>query len=163
MQSNSRRLNIFYKKRGKISIARPLLALNRLQVLKICIFWRLPLYIDSTNKLTNFRRNRLRHQIFPLLKIFFNPKIDIALTRFISIINYENDYFKNHLKNIEKFFKIKKLNSTNVKKIQNPKWLVFLPNALQRKFYKQLLVCHFKSLTFSEIEFLLKLNASLFK
>lgn len=163
MQYNSRRVNLFYKKREKISIVRPLLALNRVQILKICIFWRLPLYIDSTNKLTNFRRNRLRHQIFPLFKFFFNPKIDMALARFISIINYENDYFKNHLKSIKKFVKTKKFNAKNLKKIQTPKWIIFLPSALQRRFYKQLLISYFKSLTFSEIEFLLKLNILLFK
>lgn len=163
MQYNSGKLNIFYKKREKISIIRPLLVLNRLHIFKICIFWRLPIYIDFTNKLTNFRRNRLRQQIFPLFKIFFNPKIDIALTRLISIINGENDYFQNHLKNIEKFIKIKKFNKKNLKKFKNLKWLIFLPNALQRKFYKQLLIYHFKALTFSEIEFLLKVNILLFK
>ena len=163
MQYKNRNLNIFYKKREKINIARPLLVLNRLQILKMCVFWRLPIYIDSTNKLTTFRRNRLRHQIFPLFKIFFNPKIDMALTRFISIINNENDYFKNHLKNIEKFVKMQGLNLKILKKIQNPKWLIFLPNALQRKFYQQLLISHFKSLTFSEIEFLLRVNILLFK
>lgn len=163
MQYNSRKLNLFYKKREIIIIIRPLLVLNRLQILKICNFWRLPIYIDSTNKLINFRRNRLRHQILPLFKAFFNPKIDIALTRFISIINYENDYFKNHLKNISKFIKTKQLNSKKLKKIQNLKLFTFLPSALQKKFYKQLLISHFKSLSFNEIEFLLKVNTLLFK
>lgn len=163
MQYNNQNLNIFYKKRKKINIVRPLLILNRLQILKMCIFWRLPIYIDSTNQLTNFRRNRLRHQIFPLFKIFFNPKIDIALTRFISIINSENNYFKNHVKNIGKFFKIKTLNSKTLKRSKKQKWLVFLPHALQRKFYQQILNSYSKSLTFSEIEFLLRINILIFK
>lgn len=163
MQKNSKRFNLFYKKREKIFVVRPLLILNRLQILKLCSFLRLPIYLDSTNKLTNFRRNRLRNQIFPLFKIFFNPKIDIALTKFISIINYENNYFKNHLKNINKFIKIKKFNLKDLKKIQRSKWILFLPLALQRKFYKNLLISHFKSLTFNEIEFLLAINIALFK
>ena len=112
MQYNNERLSIFYIKRKKINIIRPLLILNRFQILKACVFFHLPLYIDSTNQLTNFRRNRLRHQIYPLFKIFFNPKIDMALTRFISIFNAENIYFHNHLKNIAKFIKIKHLNFT---------------------------------------------------
>ena len=99
MKYNDQKFNIFYKKRKKIIIIRPLLVLNRLQILKVCTFLHLPIYIDSTNQLTNFRRNRLRHQILPLLKIFFNPKIDVVLTRFISIVNSENIYFNNHLKN----------------------------------------------------------------
>lgn len=158
MRYINRRLRIFYKKREKINIARPLLTLNRLQISKICIFLNLPICVDSTNQLINFRRNRLRRQVFPLFKIFFNPKIDLALTKFISIINTENDYFSNHLKNIEKIVKIRELHSQSVRKNYNPKWLIFLPHALQRKFYQKLLIYHFKTLTYREIEFLLKIN-----
>jgi tRNA(Ile)-lysidine synthase TilS/MesJ len=160
MQYNNQRLSIFYIKRKKINIIRPLVILNRFQVLKTCIFLHLPLYIDSTNQLTSFRRNRLRHQIYPLFKIFFNPKIDIALARFISIFNSENIYFQNHLKNIKKFIKIKNL---SFKKIQALNWAIFLPRALQRKIYQNLLTSLFKSLTFNEIEFLLRVNIFFFK
>ena len=160
MQYNNQRLSIFYIKRKKINIIRPLIILNRFQILKTCIFLHLPLYIDSTNQLTNFRRNRLRHQIYPLFKIFFNPKIDISLARFISIFNSENVYFNNHLKNIKKFIKIKNL---NFKKIRVLKWAIFLPCALQRRIYQSLLTSHFKSLTFNEIEFLLRVNIFFFK
>nr|ANG44457.1 tRNA-Ile lysidine synthase [Ostreobium sp. OS1B] len=163
MQSNIRNLNIFYIKREKTRLIRPLLVLNRFQILKISIFFRLPIYVDSTNKLVNLRRNRLRHQIIPIFKTFFNPRINIALSRVISIINCENSYFTNHLKNIEKFIKLKKFNLQTLDKIQNKKWLIFLPKALQKKFYKILLNSNFKSLTFSEIEFLLRLNILFFK
>lgn len=160
MQYNAQKFHVFYKKRKKINIIRPLLALNRLQILKICVFLRLPLYIDTTNQITNFRRNRLRHQICPIFKTFFNPKIDMALARFISINSSENIYFNNHLKNITKFIQIKNL---NCKKIKILKWVVLLPYALQRKFYQSLLISRFKSLTFNEIEFLLWINIRLFK
>lgn len=163
MQHSSRSLNIFYIKRKKISLIRPLLALNRFQILKICVFFSLPINIDSTNKFINFRRNRLRRQILPLFKAFFNPNVDIALTRAISIINCENLYFTNHLRYIEKFLKLRKFNFKNLKKIQNKKWLIFLPKVLQKKIYKQLLISYFKSLTFDEIEFLLRVNILLFK
>ena len=155
MPYKDQKINLFYKKREKINLIRPLLVLNRFQILKMCICCHLPIYVDSTNRLTNFRRNRLRYQILPLFKIFFNPKIDVALTKFLSIINDENQYFTNFLKNINKFIKV-----TNIQKL---KWVIFLPYALQRKFYQQLLISHFKSLTFNEIEFLLKLNIFLFK
>lgn len=163
MQYTNRSVNIFYKKREKINLIRPLLFLNRFQALRICIFFCLPIYIDSTNKLMSFRRNRLRYQIIPTLRVFFNPKINIALNKVISIANCENDYFINHLKNIEKFFKLKKFNLKNLKKIQNTKWLIFLPKALQKRIYKQLLISRFKSPNFSEIEFLLKINILFFK
>lgn len=160
MKYKAKKFNLFYKKRKKIHIIRPFLMLNRLHILKICIFLRLPLFIDATNQLTNFRRNRLRHQIFPLFKIFFNPKIDVALARFIEINNSETTYFNSHLKNIKKFIQMKNFNS---KKIQTLKWVIFLPKALQRKFYQSLLTSSTKSLTFNEIEFLIRLNIGVFK
>lgn len=160
MKYKAQKFNLFYKKRKKIHIIRPLLMLNRLHILKICIFLRLPLSIDATNQFANFRRNRLRHQIFPLFKTFFNPKIDVALARFIAINNSETTYFNNHLKSIKKFIQIKNFNS---KKIQTLKWVVFLPKALQRRFYQSLLSSSIKSLTFNEIEFLLRVNICIFK
>lgn len=156
-------LNIFYIKRKKINLIRPLLVLNRFQTLKICVFFIFPINIDSTNKLANFRRNRLRIQILPLFKVFFNPRVDMAINKAISIINCENNYFANHLKYIEKFIKVKKFKFKTFKKIKEKKWLIFLPEALQKKIYKQLLISRFKSLTFSEINFLLRLNILLFK
>ena len=156
-------LNIFYIKRKKINLIRPLLVLNRFQTLKICVFFIFPINIDSTNKLANFRRNRLRIQILPLFKVFFNPRVDMAINKAISIINCENNYFANHLKYIENFIKVKKFNFKTFKKIKEKKWLIFLPEALQKKIYKQLLISRFKSLTFSEINFLLRLNILLFK
>ena len=159
--SNS--LNIFYRRRKKINLIRPLLILNRFQTLKICMFFIFPINIDSTNKLLNLRRNRLRIQILPLFKIFFNPRADMAIDKAISIINCENSYFTNHIKYIEKHIKVKKLKIKTLKKIKEKKWLIFLPEALQKKIYKQLLISHFKSLTFKEIDFLFKVNVLLFK
>ena len=163
MQYSGHNLNLFYIKRKKISLIRPLLVLSRFQILQLCVFFNLPIYIDSTNKSINFRRNRLRHQILPLFKFFFNPRVDIAIDRIISIINCENSYFANHLKYIEKFIKFKNFNLKTLKKDQNSKWLIFLPKALQKKIYKRLLISHFKSLTFSEVEFLLRINILHFK
>ena len=159
----SRSLNIFYRKRKKINLIRPLLILNRFQTLKIGMFFIFPIHIDSTNKLVNFRRNRLRIQILPLFKVFFNPRVDIAIDKAISIIICENNYFMNHLKYIEKHIKVKKFNFKNLKRTKEKKWLIFLPEALQKKIYKQLLISRFKSLTFSEIDFLFKINILFFK
>ena len=160
MQNN---LNIFYKRREKISLIRPLLVFNRFQILNLCVFFRIPIYVDSTNRSINFRRNRLRRQIIPLIKVFFNPKINIILNRFISIIDCENNYFMTHLKWVEKFLKIQEPGSKTLNRIQNQKWFVFLPKVLQKKFYRKLLISRFKKLTFDEIEFLLMTNYVYFR
>lgn len=160
MKYSYQSFSIFYKTRKKVTLLRPLLILNRLQILKICTYYRLPICIDYTNQLTSFRRNRLRHQIFPILRTFFNPNIDQALKRFLSLTKTENDYFSNHLKDIQKFIQ---LNKFDLKKNLKPKWICFLPIALQRKFYQKLLISSFRSLTFNEVEFLLRKNIFLCK
>ena len=160
MEYSYQTFSIFYKRRKKVTLLRPLLILNRLQILKVCTFYRLPICIDYTNQLTRFRRNRLRHQICPILRTFFNPNLDVALTRLLSLIKTENDYFLNHLKNIQKFIQ---LNNFNSQENLRPKWICFLPIALQRKFYQKLLTSSFRYLTFNEIEFLLRKNIFLLK
>ena len=160
MQNDYQKIRIFYRKRECIKLIRPLLSLNRLQILKICVFYNLPIYIDSTNQQVNFRRNRIRHQVYPILKIFFNPKMDFALMRLLSIINSEENYFRSHLKILEKYIKGRKI---FLNKNLGGKWIIFLPNALQRKLYQRLLISNFKSLTFDEVEFLLRLNICNFK
>ncbi len=163
MMSKFSKLRVFYVKPVKIPILRPFLPLNRWEITKLCIFWKLPLYIDTSNKLTHFRRNRLRLQILPTLKIFFNPKIDTALTRFIEIINSENSYFYYQLKDFKKFFQIQSFNTKGLKKNRKPYWSLYLPDVIKRKLYKQLLESDFRQLTFNEIEFLLNLKRSILK
>lgn len=156
-------INIFYKKREKIKLIRPLLNLNRFEIIKLCNFWKLPIYVDLTNKYINLKRNRLRHQILPTLKIFFNSKIQKALVHCIKTIQFENTYFKYQLKSIKKFLKTKHFTYTKIRgKSHLSKWLRYLPYALQQKVYQQFLVFHFKSLTFLEIQFFLK-NILFFK
>lgn len=152
------KINIFYRKRKQIKIIRPLLALNRFEVLKLCIFWELPIYIDLSNSSMNFRRNRIRHQLLPALRTFFNPKIDLALIKFIKIVNFENQYFDQQIKVVKNFFKIKYFNFQFLNTSSSPKWLVYLPHTLKQRLYYQLLKFHFKSLTFDEIQFFKKIE-----
>ena len=73
------KINIFYINQTKIQLIRPLLHLKRTEIKQLCLFWALPISIDKTNWLIKLRRNRLRHQVLPLLRVFLNPKIDYAL------------------------------------------------------------------------------------
>ena len=152
-------INIFYKKRTKSYIIRPLLSLTRLEILQLCFFWKLPIYFDSTNRLMNFRRNRLRFQVFPILKIFFNPKIEVSLVRFISTIDFDDYYFNQQVCEFSNFFKKRELNLSNFKKMEKIKnWISYLPNNLQQKFYQRLLFFYCKSLSFNEIRLLFNLK-----
>lgn len=147
---------VFYKKSKKFHLIRPLLTLNRFEVLKLIYFWRLPLFVDSTNKLTNFRRNRLRHQIFPILKIFFNPQIEIAILRFIETANFEKNYFHRQLYGITYLFQIQKFKRLNLKKTKQ--FMLYLPYGIQKLIYKNLLFFYFKDSLPNELNCVLKLK-----
>ena len=82
--------NYFYN--SNFLIARPLFALTRFDVKKLCNLWELPLYPDYSNQSLNFCRNRIRNQILPSLRIFFNPQIDYTFYRFIDIMNEEQKH-----------------------------------------------------------------------
>jgi hypothetical protein len=64
----------------RTSLARPLLILNRYETKRLCQIWGLPVYPDQTNKELLFSRNRVRKQLMPMLRSFFNPQIDVVLS-----------------------------------------------------------------------------------
>lgn len=63
-----------------LSLVRPLLVLNRYQTKKLCQLWEMPAYPDQTNEELVFTRNRIRKQLLPILRSFFNPQIDAVLS-----------------------------------------------------------------------------------
>lgn len=149
---------IFYQKIKKIQLIRPIICLNRFEIFKLSKFWNLPVNIDSTNKLSIFRRNRLRNQILPILKIFFNPKIEQAISRFIKDLNLDQFYFNNQLKQHINFIQIYKIQfkQSKLKKINS--FFAYLPINLQKKIFKQILKIYLKEITSNEIELILELN-----
>ena len=62
--------------RNRQHVIRPLLGLSRSDATRLCANWNLPVYPDATNEKLQFLRNRLRKQLFPLLRCLFNPRFD---------------------------------------------------------------------------------------
>ena len=154
------KVNIFYKKRVKIKLIRPLLELKRFEILKLCNFWSLPICIDSTNILFSFKRNRIRHQVFPILRIFFNPKLDDSLSKFIETSAFE-DYSM-----IRQFLPKNILVACSKKRKESKivlKWVFYTPINIHKKFYYHLFSNYFKNLTFQEIFYLIKLRNVYYK
>lgn len=87
-----KRFSIVNKKRVKLKILRPLIKKTRFDTKKICISWKLPIFPDQTNKETRYSRNRLRKQILPIFRFFFNPKVDLSLYRHSEIFLDEDFY-----------------------------------------------------------------------
>ena len=64
------------------TIVRPLMNFLRCNITMICRKNKLPVSPDFSNLKIKYSRNRIRKQIVPTLKTFFNPKIEKALARF---------------------------------------------------------------------------------
>lgn len=64
----------------EVSIFRPLLEITHGQTENYCLTKGLMFYDDPSNNRLNFNRNRIRHQLIPLLETF-NPRIKFGLAR----------------------------------------------------------------------------------
>ena len=105
------------------SIIRPLLSLNRFDISKLCLFWQLPVYPDQSNQKLSFLRNRIRKQLLPVIKLFFNSRIEKVLLQFSEIFSAEEFYMTQIT---TKFFK--KFSITNINGVDNqvqPQFVVY--------------------------------------
>ena len=71
--------------------------MHRFEIREFIRFWKLPIYSDQSNKKTNFSRNKVRKQLMPTLRVFFNPQIDTVLLNFAETRKCEQLYFQNIL------------------------------------------------------------------
>ena len=67
---------------GGIAVIRPLLNVTRDDVMAYLAAVKLPFREDVTNVDTRYARNRIRHELLPLIAKDYNPKIRDALLRF---------------------------------------------------------------------------------
>ena len=86
--------------RSQIIILRPFLQFSRFELLKFCEFWNLPILPDFTNLNACFRRNHLRLQWIPYLKIFLNLNLFNKIDQFQQILHLENQYLHLFLQKI---------------------------------------------------------------
>lgn len=94
----------FMLQKNNCNTIRPLLPLKRLETGKICMFWQLPHYPDLSNQKLKFLRNRLRKQLLPTLKMFFNPQVENVLLQFAKIIEAEDCYISKTTSQLIKTF-----------------------------------------------------------
>ncbi|MCX6344011.1 MAG: tRNA lysidine(34) synthetase TilS [Armatimonadetes bacterium] len=76
--------------RGKI--VRPLIDTPRALIEAYIEEHQLPFRVDESNTDTNYARNRIRHELLPLLEQEYNPRITDSLNRLADIAASENDY-----------------------------------------------------------------------
>lgn len=76
-------------------IIRPLLDIERKDIENYCEVNELNPKIDSTNLESVYTRNRIRLELIPYMKKYFNPNIIESLVRMSHIIKDDNDFIEN--------------------------------------------------------------------
>lgn len=79
---------------GSLHVIRPMLGVWRSQIDAYIVACRLKYREDATNADTVHHRNRMRHQILPLLEKYFGREIRKAIARSADILSAENDWIE---------------------------------------------------------------------
>ncbi len=148
-----KKIALFKKKKKPLFIFRPLLFLTRFDLTKISKFWNLPIYPDQTNETLIYSRNRIRKQLLPILRFFFNPQVDKLFLQFAEMSNSEQFYLETLSTYLQDEFQNKSASSIQL----NCLAMNLLPVAIQRRLLKNFLDQYsIKNVKFFHIEILLK-------
>ena len=146
-------LSQFYK--NEYILVRPFLSLTRFDLKKICNSWKIPLFPDQSNQKLKYQRNRIRKQILPTLRFFFNPQIDTTIYQFIEIINSEQEYIDFITDRIVNGFPkgAKRYQKQTIVELETS-FINVLPLPIRRKVIKQFLMrfAHKKNYKFFDVE-----------
>jgi len=75
-------------------IIRPLIQVSRSELIEFLIQNNLKYVSDASNEDTRYLRNKVRHNLIPMLKTAYNPKISETLNRLSSIIKSEEEWLE---------------------------------------------------------------------
>lgn len=79
------------------NIIRPFFLVSRNELKLFLIVLQLPIFPDKTNRTFLYKRNRLRKQIIPLLKRYFNKQINGTIIKIIEILSHNEKEFINEV------------------------------------------------------------------
>ncbi len=111
-----------------IRLVRPMLEITRAEVLEHCGRYQLTFCHDISNESLKFTRNRIRHELLPLLENF-NPAIGQTLIRLATQISEDDKYLQSETDKL--------VNELANGAILNFKPLLILPSALRRRVLRQ--------------------------
>ena len=77
-----------------IKLWRPLINFTRNEINWFCRKFYLPVWSDSTNYSYHISRNRLRNELIPYLKQYFQYNIEKQINQFLQYSNADNEYIK---------------------------------------------------------------------
>ena len=93
--SGSRGLGAMRPRRG--DVIRPLLCLNRTEILQYCYDAQLQPRYDASNDVPEFFRNRLRHELIPLMQREFSPALTDVLCRTADVLADEQQFVSDYV------------------------------------------------------------------
>lgn len=117
--------------RRSVNIIRPLLKVSRDETETYCRELNLKPCIDSSNWSLAHMRNRVRHELIPILKTY-NPRIDEALLRLATIASEDMAYIEEHAAQIWSEI----VNTYGGAIYLNKRKLKHLPGAIQRQLLR---------------------------
>ena len=137
-------------------LVRPLLEIDRSEIEawlgERSIAWR----EDATNQDRTYTRNRLRHEILPLLRETFNPQLDAALSNLATLARDEESYWGTQLANSQQ-----PIANRGEPVILHVSQLTEVPTALARRMLRHVVEAScLRSLDFPHIERVLEMARS---
>lgn len=94
---------------GKISLLRPLLDFSKAELEQFATEKKIRYRVDTTNTSPDFLRNRIRHELLPLLRRNYQPALNKTVLRLMDIAGTESDFLADTtqawLRNRERPFK----------------------------------------------------------
>jgi len=129
-------------------LIRPLYAVTRAQVMDYCAAYGLEPRQDSSNAKTDYARNRIRAELLPHLRSYYNEKADDAVLRMSELVTADHLV----LEDLAAAFIKENARSVAIGEILLPRSPLFqLPVALQRRAVRQAIAAvrgHLQGLTF---------------
>lgn len=136
---------------GDGAIIRPLLSTRRTELREYLQQIQQPWREDSSNFETTFTRNRLRHELLPLIEQNFNPDLAESLSNIAEIARAEDEFWATHT--AEAFVRCYRNNQLDAGKLHK------FPLALQRRVLRLAAIQKGVSLDFKHGERILHLLA----
>jgi len=85
-----------------VELVRPLLTMTRAETGKFCRQASLEIWHDTSNQDLHYTRNRIRHELFPLLRDRFNPNAESTLAQTAEILRADVEYLETETEKIWK-------------------------------------------------------------
>ena len=129
-------------------LVRPLLELWRQETADFCDRYAIPIWEDPFNQDLSHPRNRIRHELIPLLKQHFNPQVELTLNR-------TSDILSNQAEDIAKranalWSQVYRENPPRLDRVQLGQASI----AVQREVIRHFFQTHLQSPNFEQVEIL---------